>query len=125
MQGNASHLPTQEPTPAIRNGNQQVSVERAVVSISEPVGRVEVSDADIFSLVVRIHCMESVPNELHVDEEGNVGEDGYGVEIIRGEISDEDYFDGGPWVSKGIPTGYTAMMSLSWIDGAMIGGRGE
>jgi len=95
VQGNAPHLPTLEPTPAVRTGNRGLS-EEAVVSVSDPVKRVI---TDILSLVDRIQAREFT--SLHRYS----GEEEYEASA-RGEISEEDHIESGPWVSKGNPTGY-------------------
>jgi len=70
------------------------------VSISDPVKRVEVADANIVRLAERIEAIECIASEKYFDEEGDE------VESARGEISDEGHFDGGPWVSNGDSTGF-------------------
>ena len=87
-------LPTPAPTPAVKTGNRQVSVERklaAEMSVSVIAPLVRIPDASVREALARADLRKPVAS-VHEEEES-----------ARGEISDEDYYDGGLWVSKGNP----------------------
>jgi len=92
VQGNAPHLPTPEPTPAVRTGNGGLA-EEAVVLVLGSVTRT-ISDADILSLVDRIQERQSASKGRYSDDK-EYNEEVY-EESARREISDEGHFGGGP-----------------------------
>ena len=92
-----SQLPTPEPTPAVKTGNRQLSVERklaAEVSVSDRL--VRVPDAIVREALARADLRKPVASVYEEEEE----------ESARGGIRDEDQIFSGPWVSKGNPTGF-------------------
>jgi len=86
----APHLPTPEATPAVRTGTRRVS---ARASAEEEQG---------------LWCPILAARELaRLDAIGLwAGRELDEEETARREISDEDHYDGGPWVSKGNPAGF-------------------
>jgi len=91
-------LPTLEPTPVVKTGNRQVSVERKVVEVPVPDRLVRVPDAIMREALAQADLRKPVAS-VYEEEEGE-------EESARGEISDDDHNFEGPWVAKGNPTGF-------------------
>jgi len=115
-------FPTPQPTPAVKTGNQQVSVERQLAaerSTFDPL--VRISETNWAETPRQLNTVQPVLRGHEEEEE----EEEEGEESARGQISDEGHDVSGPQVSKGARPGFLAvMMRRSWTDGTMIGWRG-
>jgi len=81
-------LPTSEPTPVIKTGNRQVSVERKVVEAPVPDRLVRVLDAIMIKALAHVDLRKPVATVHEEKEEED--------ESARGEISNEDHNFNGP-----------------------------
>jgi len=81
-------LPTLEPTPVIKTGNRQVSVEWKVVEAPVPDRLVRVPDTIMRKALAQADLRKPVATVYEEEKEEG--------ESARGEISDEDHNFNGP-----------------------------